>query len=50
MPKSESLSDMQVSCKQSKELTFVHNRMPDSFYKQALSDKIRFGKPLSSDI
>lgn len=48
-PESESLTAMQAIYEQSKELTLVHNEMLDVFYKQALSDKLKFSQPLCDE-
>lgn len=48
-PNNESLSQMQFLYEDSKELTLIHNEMLDDFYKQTLSNGLKFSKPLSDE-
>lgn len=48
-PNNESLSQMQFLYEDSKELTLIHNEMLDDFYKQTLSNGVKFSKPLSDE-
>lgn len=48
-PNNESFSQMQSLYEDSKELTLIHNEMLDDFYKQTLSNGLKFSKPLSDE-
>ena len=49
VPNNESLSQIQSLYEDSKELTLIHNEMLDDFHKQALSNGLKFSKPLSDE-
>lgn len=48
-PERENLSLIQAAYEQSKEITLVHNEMLNDFYQYAISNNIKFDKPISNE-